>query len=329
MSAPRLLFVAVETAGAEYVAPLWRRWLDAGGPPEWRVLLGPPAAAAARRDGLLDRLPWREVQASQTDLSCLEDWRPDGALIGAGDRHPVERAAVTWTRAQGRRAAQFVDSWLNYARRFDGAPELPDRILVVDGCAASEAAAEGLPEDRLLPIGQPAWESAPELPPAPADRALFLGAPTARDFGRSLGYDEWDAWALVRAAAEVRPDLVSELVYGPHPAQGAIAAERLGGAKLAADGQSALRACGTIFGMFSTPMLPAFLGGRRVVSVQPNAVGPDPCPLSRHGRIARARSLTELLDALERPTRDPGDLARALLGSLDRLDRFAREWLAQ
>lgn len=330
MTNPALLFVAVETAGAEYLAPLWRRWLAFEEPPRWRVLLGPAAAAAAKRDGVLDRLPWREVSPAQTNIDAeLGDWTPAGALIGAGDRLAVERASVAWSCERGRRTAQFIDTWLNYRRRFVSADALPDRILVVDGTAAAEALAEGLPAERLTPLGQPAWEAARLLPPAPTDRAVFLGAPIMRDYGRSLGYDEWDAWNLALAAASARPDLIAEMAYGPHPAQGAIARERLAGARLVTDGQSALRDCGTVLGMFSTPMLPALLGGRRVVSVQPQAVGPDLCPLSRHGRIPRARTLDDLIAALEGPASAAGDLAAELHGSLDRLDSFARNWLSQ
>jgi len=222
--------------------------------------------------------------------------------------------------------AQFVDTWLNYRRRFRNLADvgLPDRILVVDEAARAEAAAEGLPADRLRIVGHPAWEESPALPPAPRARVLFLGAPVARDFGRSLGYDEWDAWDVVRAAAERQPDLVARLWYGRHPEQTEVPAERLGPALLHEDSMALLKETGTVIGMFSSPMVDAYLGGRRVISVQPGGSGPDPCPLSRHGRVPRVGTVAQLIAALRSDRSAADDLRAALRGSGDRLDGFLR-----
>jgi hypothetical protein len=109
---------------------------------------------------------------------------------------------------------------------------------------------------------------------------------------------------------------VSELVFAAHPAQ---TAEIERGCPY---GETAIATAGTVFGMFAAPMVNALLGGRRVISLQPGAVEPDFCPLSRHGRIPRATTMDELQQALsmQAPV-DPIDLRAALTGSCERWAR--------
>jgi hypothetical protein len=197
---------------------------------------------------------------------------------------------------------------------------MPDRIGVIDATAVAEATAEGLPADKIVAVGQPAWEEAPALPRPTRKRTLFLGAPVARDFGRTLGYDEWEALDVVRDVAKRRPDLTGELLFGPHPVQRDTPPDRLSPASIVNDSMAALRDVEIVLGMFSSPMVDALLGGRKVISVQPGNVERDMCPLSRHGRIPRARDAASLERALGEISGDGEALRRDLLGSCDRLE---------
>lgn len=71
--------------------------------------------------------------------------------------------------------------------------------------------------------------------------------------------------------------------------------------------------------MFSSPMVSAYLGGRRVVSIQPGLVDADRGMLSRRGFIPRVETEQELIKALEAPIRNSHALRSALHNSTARL----------
>lgn len=325
MANGRLLFVVTEVGAARFIEPLWKRWLERPPHFEWRVVAADRAADHLRKTGLAEALPgFTAANTTDVELAGLGEWIPTAVAASAGDHYDIELAAVRLARRLGAPSAQFIDTWYNYRRRFDHAGGLtfPDTILVIDKVALGEAAAEGLPRDALEVVGQPAWEHVASLQPAPKQHVLFLGAPTHRDYGMSLGYDEASAWQVVLEAAARHPDKIRRLMYGVHPAQGTIDADAVAPAILTHDSVAALQQCGTVLGMFSSPMIDAYLGGRTVVSVQPNLRGQDRSPLSRHGRIARVGDSEALVAAIERPPSASGSLMATLRGSTDRLDAW-------
>lgn len=320
-----VLFVAAEIGAARYLLPLWRHWL-AEGRSGWRIVLSTVAANYLAEQGLGRDLPVLAAlpQDAASMSSALDAFEPARLLVSAGFRHRLEHAAVDWARAKRRPVAQFVDSWLNYALRFERENRLvlPDRIAVIDDHAMREAEAEGLPADRLVVVGQPSWETATALPSAPPTRVLFLSGPIRAQYGDRLGYDEWSIWDLILNAASRHPDLIEEIWYGRHPVQTEITAARVAPARLIGESMKALESVGVVLGAFSSPMIDALIGGRRVISVQPGAVGPDMCPLSRHGRIPRVGTVEQLVSALREPSGGGAEIARTLRGSLDRLEAF-------
>jgi hypothetical protein len=307
-----VLFIVAEAGPAAYFAPLWRRWLERG-MTGWSVLAEP---AARHR---IETAKWRySVPVFPADgmdeegiARAITATMPERLVVSATG-HGLEAAAIRAARTRQLRVEQFIDNWYGYQRRLNAAA-MPDRIYVIDQAAAQEAVAEGVPAELLTAIGHPAWEAARKLPTAPASRATFLSAPVARHYGRRLGYDERDAWAMAQEAARAWPALVSDLVFAAHPA------ERAPTDHGCVDGETAITAAGTVFGMFASPMVDALLSGRRVISLQPGALGPDFCPLSRHRRIARATTMDELHEALlSEPPKEPSDLRGALAGSCER-----------
>lgn len=327
----RILFVAVETNAAAYLAPLLLRWTDRR-TASWRLVVGPYADKEMAR--LADRVPRIAVENSAQGLLYAmrkltdEGWEPDALVISAGG-HRLEFAALDHCR--GRPRAQFIDTWTNYRRRFEGPSGLTvaERIFVIDDNAVREATEAGLPGDRMVTTGMPSWEAVAPLPPARLDRVLFLSAPVAEGYGDSLGYTERDCWRVVRELRASRPDLISDLSFAPHPVENRPEAQTLNGARLVRYDRVLLETTGTVIGMFSSPMIYAFLAGRVVVSVQCGAVGPDQCPLSRHGHIDRVGNALALAAALQNPKASHRErLVASLRNSTDRLERAVLE-LAQ
>ena len=235
--------------------------------------------------------------------------------------YPLEADIRRRCRAAGIPVFQFIDQWYNYGFRFPASmtPRWPDRIGVIDQTSCEEAAIEGLPRDRLLAVGSPVWEEEQLLPVAPAQHIAFLGQPVVRDYGRSLGYDEWDVWAVVEQAMRQRPDLIRNILYCPHPSFSDATAERIAPATFAESTEQALRRCGTVISMFSSPMISAYLRGRRVVSVQPNLQGMDRGMLSRRGYIPHVKDVAGLIEVLATKGPAPQSLALELRNSTRRL----------
>jgi hypothetical protein len=317
-----ILFVAVETGAAAYLYPLWQRWLSCSPAPPFRVLAGPAAARFIAKQESSRSIHYQVADSDAIDALLDEQGKPS-VLVASASTHPIEFAAINYARRQGIPIGQFIDTWYGYKRRVSSPAGMMigDRIAVIDDAAVAEAEGEGLPGSLLRSVGQPAWERAPVLPPAPRQKAVFLGAPVERDYGHTLGYTETDAWQLLQEAQRRHPDLVEELIYAPHP-DAPIPQPLASGEATEVEASDGLHRAGTVYGMFSSPMVNAFLGGRCVISIQPSAIGTDMCALSRHGRIARARDYRELIKAVQGTASTPSSLKLELAGSCERLEQF-------
>ena len=330
--AAKVLFVAAEGGAARFLLPLWQRWLQTPPAVDWRIIVGDGAAAMLRREGIVDALPiLASVDRRNGNIApWLVQWTPDALVASAGDGYALERAAVDHVRRGGCRSAQFIDTWYNYRRRFESPDglHLPDEILVIDQNAASEAAAEGLPKGRIRAVGHPWWESFPRWRPGPSNSVLFLGLQVRRHYGHQLGYDETEMWQCVLAAAAGAPELFQKLWYGMHPEQDEASLRDLGNGELITNSMTRIGQAGAVLGAFSAPMVDAYLCGTKVISVQPHPLGPDMCPLSRHGRIDRVTSADELIKALKKTRHEnQSDLDQALYKSTDRVQGFIMEQL--
>lgn len=151
---------------------------------------------------------------------------------------------------------------------------------------------------------------------------LFIDAPVRRDYADSLGYDEDDAWRLV-AAEHRRRGIATPILFAPHPTNADKAIPE--GAIAVRYNLSLLDRAATVFGMFSAPLIDAYLRGRRVISVQPN-LQRDLNPLTRRRLIALATNAETLRSALDDSRHGvDSDFQRALSGSLGRLRAVAEE----
>ncbi len=334
MSAPRskLLIVVAETNAANYLLPLLSYWLENNEGPKWKVLAGPYAARRFAEDTA--EIEFVEIENTaegftvEFDALTNSGWIPDALLVSAAG-HPLEFGAMD--RMAGKPRTQFIDTWTNYRRRFESPRGLVvgEQIFVIDENARNEATEAGLPGDRIVITGQPSWEGALCLDSPTSNDTLFLSAPVREGYGDSLGYDEYACWDLLMETASDTPDLFGQIYFAPHPIEPAPTPERLNGATLIRYEAEILDRVSTIFGMFSSPMVDAFLGGRRVVSLQPGAIGIDQSPLSRHGFISRASCAEEILQSMDgHVQKGRAALKGTLADSTHRLSQSITLWLA-
>ena len=318
-----VLIVAVEAGAAAYVRPLLERLTATAVPGSWRVVLGPVAAKTLSGWGCAKPpvVPF-EPEGPEALSSALGDWAFD-VLLTSASASPIEHTVHRIARRRGARILAYIDAFTGYDERFevDGDWLEPDAIFVVDADMKAEAGADGLPADRLIIVGQPAWEKIVPLTAAPAGSVLFAAQPARRHYGDTLPYDEHSAWRMLVEAHRLRPDVIERLVYAAHPAMQSPPSQSLDEFEVTRDPQSALEQCGTVAGMFSSLMVEALLAGRQAISLQPGLPARDMCPLSRRGCIDRVGGADELVVALQRSRRDDGSLRAALDGSLDRLWR--------
>jgi hypothetical protein len=316
-----LLCVAFDTAPGNWLRLLVRDFERRPPPFGWRIAVGPAAAVAlGLRAG---RAPVEEL-APDADAGCLARVLGDArCVLMAAAGWPAELALLGAARARGLRTAQYVETWYGYRRRVAPAPgwPRPDMLLLPDEVAVAEARAEGVSPVHARVVGNPVWEGI--LPDVPAgDRWLFIDAPVRRDYGSSLGYDEAQAWQLVVAEHRARA-IPAPILFAPHPSEPGKPVPP--GAEPARFSPALLADAATVFGMFSAPLVDAYLRGRRVVSVQPGAAV-DMFPLSRRGLARRARDALELAAALDAPATGVDAAFRSSLdGSLARLRRATEE----
>lgn len=295
-----LLCVALDPGPGQWLQRLARDFLAR--PPEfpWRLALGARCTDVFGTEFdeycMTRALGDRATIAEAGFLLETANWRAGGILLAAAG-WPVELMLLNAAQDRRLRIGQYVETWYGYRRRLAPGPEwpAPDHLLLPDAAAIDEAAAEGVDAAHIHVVGNPVWEDVVADSGGNEAQWLFIDAPVRRDYADSLGYDENDAWRLV--AAEHRRRAVSmPILFAPHPTDAAKPVPE--GAIAVRYQTSLLDRAGTVFGMFSAPLIDAYLRGRRVISVQPN-LQHDLNPLSRRHLIPLATDAASLCSALD------------------------------
>lgn len=319
-----ILFVVGQSATVAYLAPVWRRWLKSGVTSSWRVLAGPAAAQRIEYERL-EGLPWRAIESdSVIELKrCLGEWRPE-CLVMSASFSQVERAAILFAEQQCIPVARIIDTWYGYRRRLlwcEDQIRLPDRLLVIDEAARTQAIAEGIPEGIQVVVGQPAWECVERYPPGDRRDILFVSQPIERFYGTSLGYTERTVWQLFRETIQSYPKLVRKVYYAAHPDDDMLPPDDHQ-IQIVDSGLLTLPKVGSVVGMFSSLVADALLSGRHVVSFQPGAIGSDMCAFGRTSLVPRALAPDELAQALQQPSPNIAELRKVLRDSASRVEDF-------
>jgi hypothetical protein len=301
-------YIAFEPGAAAAMAPVWRK---SGHAPR----IGLSGAAA-------QHVPAPDAFSLEGRTEADPAWL-DGIelLVMSATRREIESALIRIAAARSIPVIQVIDTWGNYRPRFlDG---MAPCIVVPDDFAAKEAVADGIPRGRLAPIGNPAWDGLPPLPSGDAGTLAFLAQPLRRIFGEQLGYDEFSALELLRRTRGMHPDLIRKLIVVPHPA-----GDDTEGDEPRTTLALALAEAGMIAGMFTSALVDAVLGGRRVVSVQPGLPDRDRCLLSRRGWISRVGAPEAFPSALSTAADGRKTLAATMVGSTDRFLGLIEETVA-
>ena len=326
-----VLFIIAQPGAAAYFAPLWRHWSRSPDAPDWRVAIDPISRRHAA-DSDIDAARIIDLEeVSEESAGGLMDRCNAGVVVTSTSFHVLERACLQLALATGRRGMQLIDAHYSYRHRIvdtNGPGLMPDDIIVPDAIAEAEAEADGLPADRLRPLGYPLWEGVAPAPPADERRALFVSQPIESDHGCELGYTQHRVLALALEAG-VGPDGVfDEILLARHPRERGDALPDHSGVRPVASANEGMREAGTILGMYSSFLIEAVLAGRRTISLQPGAIGPDMCVLSRQRIIPLIEDAAGLRQAMAAPMPDTRVFRQAYAGSLERLDAFMRRALA-
>ena len=309
----------MELAAQQYWRTVTDYWRDRHPEIDWRVRL-----SKAKFDVFNDYDRIFPDHTGKVPFTDDDHWRPDLVVVSGGG-YSLEAKYLTAAKSNCIPTLGFIDTWYGYRHRFtfDGNFIMPDRLLTIDERMIGEATQEGLPADIMTPVGQPAWETISKLPPSRTKSVLFLDAPVARDYGQRLGYTETDVWNTVQSARRKQPALFETLLVAPHPA-GKDWPDTADITIMVYEPQR-LREIDTVIGMFSAPMVHAFLAGRRVISLQPNATDIDMCPLSRHGYIQRATSAEDLHARMSDPPPSPKTLSKTMANSSRKITNFLKK----
>lgn len=315
----KILFVLIELAAQQYWQAVTDYWHDHHPEIDWRVR---PSENQFSVFNAQERVFLKKNVASS--LIDEDNWKPDLVVVSGGG-YAFEAEHLRVAKSSCIPTLGFIDTWYGYRHRFtfDGTVLMPDRLLTIDERMIDEATQEGLPADIMIPVGQPSWENISTLAPSKTKTVLFLDAPVARDYGQKLGYTEIDVWKTVLTAKQRHPMLFEPLLVAPHPSgkgwhDAAIT-------KIINYDPKSLQAIDSVIGMFSAPMVHAFLAGRRVISLQPNATGIDMCPLSRHGYIQRASSATDLHNRMSDPLPNSKVLRKTVANSARNITNFLKK----
>lgn len=324
--------VAGDAGGAEALAPVLQALQRRGALAQ--VYAAGPAAGVWDRAGIEHRVMPADPEAA------LAAVRPTVVLTGTSwGRYRPELAFLEAAETLHVPSVAVVDFWSNYLQRFvrpDGEIVFPDRVAVPDEGARQEAAAEGIPGERLAVTGNPYYEEllgryhgfGLEQRLSFRERVgigrkalvvLFVSQPIAALYDDQLGYTEKTALAGTAAALEQVAEWLGHqivLAVRKHPREGHLELPKSTGSVrvVPAAGEEALAwalACDLVVGMNSAVLMQAALLGGRVVSVQPGLEGADLLPGNRLGITEPAYTQDDVAPTIFRALARPAHLGTA------------------
>lgn len=274
-----------------------------------------------------------DQSATRSELqTLLAESTPDVVLASTSvNGFDLEKILFAEACRQHVPSLAVLDFWSNYRARFlskDGRLSLPTRIAVMDSRAAEQMQADGIPRDRAVVTGQPAFDSL--LSVSSADRQRNASATRSRlsvrpdeyliaymsqplqgfqkvlsgtDSERgTLPYDEKTVFADLQNAVKTS-SCQCRIVIKPHPRELPESWIDTESAICTVDQEISSHdlavAANVVVGMTSVILVESALLGSRVISLQPGATPADN-PLAGFDSITTCNSLAELQGQLFR-----------------------------
>lgn len=318
----KVLAFAREAGGVTAIAPVCHAMINEG----WNVvILSKDHGLNAFRERGLDCVdfPKYDEDALGVLLERCSGSMPDMIFTSATSLPTLdmsEKYLWRWGARKGIPTIGVLDQWQNYALRFSGASVeeqlayMPDHIFVMDEYAKEQMVREGIPSNRIVVTGQPAFDNLIEHFSEHAGKRnemrRSLGIPDActvvtfaaealrKDFGAGLGYDEQSVLAFLGDTLEEisasNPDVKLYFLIKLHPENSpeefswtfskwpALRKSLLGKEVTAIE---ALAVSDILAGMTSIMLVEAALCGIPVVSLQFNATANSQFMLTERGII--------------------------------------------
>jgi len=296
-----ILFVVDQIAGAEYIAPLLKKWTEEY-KFDWKVLASPQSAIYLSQNNIShDVVP---NCSAEDAFEWVERLQPDKSLISTSGNSSLENSFVRALQTKQISCAQLIDNWVNFAARFQVAEIdgkhlmlLPDFILTLDEISKQRMIKEGLPEDKIIIIGQPHWEACLHKPrtkhiKSDPNLALIATQPISHYYLKSLGYDEMDFVYCCCEAWETLGVDWQQLHLLVHPSEDPSIYNNLlkkngWQIQIVQNTELQLSRYSLMMGMFTSMLNQSLLERVHAISVQPAATGDDKCFLSEVGFIPR------------------------------------------
>lgn len=239
-----------------------------------------------------------------------------------------EKNFIRAARSEGIPSITVLDYWSAYAERFSASElldSLPDAVAAMDERARREAMEAGIPEDRILVAGQPAFEELEDraaaftehsrrdmrarMGAAPEDLlVVFASQPFRALRGREMGFTEEEVLdsLVVELERIARSGRGVRLIVRPHPRESLTRESLPKHEAIRADVSSvedrieAALAADLVVGMNSVYLVEACRLGRPAVSYQPGLIGRDTLPTNESGESFAAYRREDLRESLAR-----------------------------
>lgn len=315
-----ILFILAQAGQAAFIAPILENWKSSKLSAHSYSLLPRDVALKHLDQGIIDST---SAIYSWDDLKDFTDQQGFDLVISSATKDNIE-VEISWFCAKNSiPLIQFVDTFYDVEERLKASSNQesrPSLIWVLDDVIAKE-----LDFKNITAAGHPVWEMALDKPKnVQKDRkVVFAAQPISEVFQLSdmLGYNEQIVWSHLCNIQKQYPDLISELIYAPHPAQKNLPELSGENCRFLNDNEDAILAGEYMVGMYSAILVEAHLRGQKVISFQPNLNCKNKDYLSYSGIIPLANNVDQCVEALRGVSLNSlGNLEKLLQGSCERCE---------
>lgn len=313
----KILVFAREAGGAAAVAPVCETLLKKK---DYNLLF----LANDKACTVFDKSGFEYKNYIKHDDDLLEDflkdkWNslPDLLLTSASsipNLSMTDKLLWRWAGGKGVKSIGILDQWQNYELRFSGVDDserlayMPDFIFVMDETAKREMIVDGIPEDRIIITGQPAFDRIKTEQKALNGKKIkkdlridedsiavvFVAELLTNYFGDRLGYTEQTVLKFIGDTLNELCNKKIQLLIKLHPEnknddfEWALNKWPMIGTQIidkAFSPQESIAAADMVIGMTSVMLIESIIAGKPTVSLQLNSMVDSQLAATKAGAI--------------------------------------------